>query len=97
MRFQRKNLIETDSSSEDTDDAGDTMALMDNGNPQIRLAVFAKTKKIIGSYREHKVKAIDRRLIRGLFVRNLKDFDEEYRERVKDKSLLERVTQAMTI
>jgi len=59
--------------------------------------VFAKIKRLIGSYREHKVKAIDRRLIRGLFMRNLKDFDEDHRERFKDKSLLERVTQAMTI
>ena len=59
--------------------------------------MFAKIKRLIESYKGHKIKAIDRRLIRGLFLRNLKDFDEDYREKVQDKSLLERVTEAITI
>ena len=81
LLFQRKNLIETSSSSCDTDDANNPMHLpsqMEARNPQVRLAVFSKIKRMIGSYSGQKVKNIDRRLLRGLFLRNLKDFNEDY-------------------
>ena len=51
---------------------------MEARNPQVRLAIFGKIKRMIESYKGYKVKNIDRRLLRGLFLRNLKDFDEDY-------------------
>ncbi len=33
----------------------------------------------------------DRRLLRGLFIKNLKDFDEDYQDFVQGKSLFERL------
>ena len=100
LLFQRKNLIETSSSSCDTDDANNPMHLpsqMEARNPQVRLAVFSKIKRMIGSYKGQKVKNIDRRLLRGLFLRNLKEFDEDYKEKQRRKSLLSRLTEVMTI
>lgn len=81
LLFQRKNLIETSSSSCDTDDANNPIHLpsqMEARNPQVRLAILGKIKRMIESYKGYKVKNIDRRLLRGLFLRNLKDFDEDY-------------------
>jgi hypothetical protein len=100
LLFQRKNLIETSSSSCDTDDANNPSLLpsqMEAKNPQLRLAVFSKIKRMIGSYKGQKVKNIDRRLLRGLFLRNLKEFDEDYKEKQRRKSLLSRLTEVMTI
>ena len=70
---------------------------MEARNPQVRLAVFSKIKRMIESYKGHKVKNIDRRLLRGLFLRNLKEFDEDYKEKQRRKSLLSRLTEVMTI
>ena len=53
LRFQRKNLIETSSSSQDSDNNNkfDTFKLMENKNPIIRLVFFGKMKKMIMSYK----------------------------------------------
>lgn len=48
----------------------------------IRLVFFGKMKKMITSYQDDKIKKIDRRLFRGLFMRNLKDFDEDYKDKI---------------
>jgi len=53
LRFQRKNLVETQSSSSDSDDnKNDTLKQMENNNPMIRLIVYGKLKKMIMSYAE---------------------------------------------
>lgn len=39
-----------------------------------------------------KLKAIDRRLLRGLFLRKLNDFDEDFREIIQNRSLFSRIT-----
>ena len=82
LKFQRKNLIETSSSSENSDYNAkfDFPALMDSKDPKIRLSVYAKLKRMISSLKGAKLKTIDRRLLRGLFLRKLNDFDEDYRE-----------------
>lgn len=54
---------------------------MESKNPMIRLVFFGKIKKMMMSYQNTKIKNIDRRLFRGLFMRNLKDFDEDYKEK----------------
>lgn len=51
LRFQRKNLIESQSSSSDSDDNKyDTLKLMENRNPMLRLIVYGKLKKMMMSY-----------------------------------------------
>ena len=49
---------------------------MENKNPVIRLMFFGKMKKMIQQYNNKRIDNVDRRLFRGLFMRNLKDFDE---------------------
>jgi hypothetical protein len=51
LKFQRQNLIETSSSSSDSDDNNyDSLRLMENPNPLIRLVVFGKLKKMIRGF-----------------------------------------------
>ncbi len=52
LKFQRKNLIETSSSSQDSDNNNrfDSIKLMESKNPMIRLVLFGKMKKMIKSY-----------------------------------------------
>ena len=99
LRFQRKNLIETDSSSQDSDNNHkyDSIRLMESKNPMIRLVLFGKMKKMIQSYSNSNLHSIDRRLFRGLYHRKLNDFDEDYREQMQNKSLLMRLKQAMSL
>ena len=93
LKFQRKNLIESSSSSgnSDTNNKFDTISLMESPNPMIRLVVFSKLKKIIMNYRNQNLNEVDRRLLRGLFVKHLRDFDEEMKEKTKRKSLVDRL------
>ncbi len=48
-------------------------------------------KKIISNYKNERINETDRRIIRGLFIKNLKDFDEDFREKMKNKPLIERL------
>lgn len=48
-----------------------------------RFVVFVKLKKIICGLKGQKLTDTDRRVIRGLFVRQLKDFDEDQRALTK--------------
>jgi hypothetical protein len=93
LRFQRKNIIESSSSSgdSDTNNRFDQMNLMESPNPMIRLSVFGKMKKIMHSYVDSSLTEVDRRVLRGLFVKHLKDFDEEHREKMAKKTLSERL------
>ena len=97
LKFQRKNLIETSTSSEDSDynTKYHTSKLMESKNPMIRLVIFGKLKKMINSFRKSKLDTIDRRLLRGLFLRQLKDFDEDEIEKLQNKSLLMRLKNAI--
>lgn len=79
LRFQRKNLVETSTSSQDSDRPCkyDTIHLMDSKNPLIRLSIFGRLKKMIMTYKEaEELGETDRRLLRGLYLKRLKDFDE---------------------
>ena len=49
LRFQRQNLVETSSSSSDSDNnAYDPVRLMENSNPLVRLVTYGKVKKMMG-------------------------------------------------
>ena len=61
----------------------------------IRLVLFGKLKRMVNSYKNMKLETIDRRLLRGLFLRNLKDFDEDYIEKLSNKSLMMRLKNAI--
>ena len=54
---------------------------MESKNPFVRLVIFGKMKRMITSFKDSKLKEIDKRLLRGLFIRKLKDFDEDFNER----------------
>ena len=81
LRFQRKNIIESSSSSGDSDSNNklDLMNMMESKNPMLRFTVYAKLKKIMNTYHDQTLTEIDRRILRGLFVKHLKDFDEDHR------------------
>ena len=67
------------------------MNMMESKNPTIRLSVFGKIKKVMNSYKDQKLTEIDKRVLRGLFVKNLKEFDEDHRERMSKVPLLDRL------
>lgn len=95
LKFQRKNLIESCSSSgdSDTNNKFDSINLLESRNPMMKLVMLSKLKKMITSYTsgETNLGVIDKRLLRGLFVKHIKDFDEEYREKMKNYPLLNRL------
>ena len=64
---------------------------MESKNPMLRLIVFGKIKKIVKSYNDISLNETDRRVIRGLFVKNLKDFDEDQREKMSKVPLIDRL------
>ena len=67
------------------------MNMMEEKNPTLRLSVYGKIKKVINSYKDIELSDIDRKALRGLFVKNLKEFDEDHRERMSKVSLLDRL------
>lgn len=79
LRFQRKELIETSTSSDDSDleFKKHTVREMDNKNPLVRLGVFGRIKKVVSSYKNETLNTTDKRLMKGLFRKKLKDFDED--------------------
>jgi hypothetical protein len=84
--------LETASESSDSDDNNlDTMNLMENSNPLIRLVIYGKLKKMMKAFENKKLKFIERNLMRGVFQRKLKDFQEELLDQAENKSLLERL------
>ena len=51
LKFQRANLIETSSSSSDSDDnMYDELKLVENNNPLVRLVTYGKIKKMINQF-----------------------------------------------
>jgi hypothetical protein len=91
LKFQRQNLIETTSSSSNSDNgAYDEMRMMENKNPLIRLVAYSKIKKMLRQFEGVQVNDLERNMMRGLFMRNIKDFAEETKKNSK-KSLFERL------
>lgn len=67
------------------------MNLMESKNPMVRFTVYAKLKKIMNTFNDQTLTDIDRRILRGLFIKHLKDFDEGQREVMSQIPLLERL------
>ena len=92
LRFQRLNLIETSTSSSDSDDNRyDTVRLMENNNPLIRLVMYGKLKKMMQGFLGRKIKPLERNMMRGMFIRKIKDFAEDAREQAENETLLDRI------
>lgn len=92
MKFQRSNLVETSSSSSDSDDIMfDDLKLMENNDPWVKLSTYGKMKKKMSKLEGKHITELERNLFRGLFIRKLKDFAEDTRKDGK-KTLLERFT-----
>jgi hypothetical protein len=49
---------------------------MDNNNPLVRLSIFGRVKKMMEYYKGITLDKTDRKLLRGLYLKNLNDFDE---------------------
>lgn len=65
---------------------------MESKNPMVRLTVYGKVKRMMNEFQNAKLTDTDRNLMRGIFVRKLKDFQEDYRDRMENKTLLMRLT-----
>jgi hypothetical protein len=64
---------------------------MDSKNPMARLITFSKIKKLINDFNGQEMTEIDKNLLRGLFVRKLKDYSEDLREKMKNRTLLQKL------
>ena len=64
---------------------------MEANHPIIRLIVYGKLKRMIRSYVGKKVKSVDKNLLRGIFKRKLKDFDEDFRDNLGRTTLFDRL------
>jgi hypothetical protein len=85
------NLVETSSASSDSDDNKlDELKLMNNSNPLVKLVMYGKIKKMILQFKDKQLTSLERNMMRGLFLRKLKDFQEEAFKKSK-ATLLERI------
>ena len=91
LRFQRQNLVETSSSSSDSDDNNyDPVRLMENHNPMVRLITYGKVKKMMLQFQNKNIDHLEKNMMRGMFRRKLKDFAELQKEQQESVSLLDR-------
>jgi hypothetical protein len=100
LKFQRKNVIETDTNTEDSDcdrraaaSKPEVMKMMGSRNPMVRMVVFGRMKKMVKNYQLGELPHLDKRLIRGLYDKRLKDRYEISND-LKGKSLLDRIVGA---
>lgn len=57
-----------------------------------RHAILSKIKRMILRLTQDPIDVLDKRLIRGLFIRDIRDFDEEHRKKMNNLSLSSRVS-----
>ena len=94
LRFQRQNLVETSSSSSDSDDNNyDPVRLMENKNPMVRLITYGKVKKMMMQFQNSNIDYLEKNMMRGMFRRKLKDFAEQQKENQEYVSFLDRFKQ----
>lgn len=63
---------------------------MENKNPLVRLVAYGKIKKKMNQFKGKQIDPLERNMMRGLFLRKLKDFSETTKQHSK-LSLLERL------
>ncbi|CDW90345.1 UNKNOWN [Stylonychia lemnae] len=79
LRFQRKNVIGSDSSSSDSDQNDqDNLRLLESKNIIIKSTIKNKIKTAVEQYASlEEFKEIDKRILRGIFQRKLRDQTKE--------------------
>jgi hypothetical protein len=60
---------------------------MESQNPLVRLVVYSKLKKMMMGFVGRKVKPLERNMMRGLFIRNLKDFAEDMADKNENETM----------
>jgi hypothetical protein len=72
------NLIESSDTSPDSDDQNfDPVRLMENKNPLVRLVTYGRVKKMMNEFtHQPHLDNLEKNMMRGMFKRQLKDFDE---------------------
>lgn len=80
-------MNENTSSSDSDDGRFSTFRLMESKDPMLRLMIFGKLKKMINSFIGVKLNEIDKKLIRGIFLKKHKDFDEQLQEMSENMTL----------
>ena len=84
--------METSSSSSDSDNNDfDVVRLMENKNPLVRLVTYGKIKKMMKQFVNSNIEPLERNLMRGMFRRKLKDFNEHLQENHDNFSLFDRM------
>ena len=53
--------------------------------------MYGKLKKMINGFTGKKVEPLERNMMRGMFIRKLKDFAEDTRDLTENQTLLERL------
>ncbi|CDW82837.1 UNKNOWN [Stylonychia lemnae] len=88
----KQNILETSSESSDSDNNDmDTLSLMEHKNPMIRLVTYGKLKKMMQSFEGKKLQTLESNLIRGVFKRKLKDWEEKIKKENSKMTLLQRL------
>lgn len=60
LKFQRSNLVESSSSSSDSDDnMFDELRLMENPDPWVRLSIYGKMKKMVSKFQGKQISELD--------------------------------------
>lgn len=71
FKFQRKNVIETTSSSSDSDHHDyDTIKLLNSKKDLVKLQQAIKIKKTLSILRDKTMEDVDINLLKGVFMRN---------------------------
>lgn len=61
----------------------------------IRLVMFGKLKKMMMQFTGKNVETLERNMMRGMYIRRLKDFAEEQREIAENQTMLDRLLEGM--
>ena len=78
LKFSRRNLLESNSSSSDSDHHKyDVMKLLDSSNKLIKLSVMAKVKRHLKHYEDHHPDNSERDLLQSIFLRRPKDYIDD--------------------
>lgn len=73
LKFQRKNLIETTTSSSDSDHYKyDTLKLMNSNKPLLQLSQYVKIKRKLRQFQRHELEMHDKRLLNGIWMKKPK-------------------------
>jgi hypothetical protein len=76
LKFSRRNLIETTTSSSDSDYYKyDTMKLLDSKNNLVKLLAMTKVKRNLRLFNNQELDKNDRHVLKGLFERRPKEED----------------------